>query len=133
MDGCGHDCCPIPGNPCHVHPEPPHRCALCAAAGAMGAAGGAAVIDGIGASLRDDVERTSRDLSRITATVMSRFAPEIPGLPPGTDLEALVGPLVMVAYFEAIGDPVLTGVCPAELRTVVAGRVAVDLAFPGHL
>jgi hypothetical protein len=131
MDDCGHRCCRIPGNAYHSHPNPPESCPHCHVGDnsrPVPVPAPEPVTDP-----REDVDRMSRDLARITATVTSKFAPEIPGLPGGTGLEAVVGPLTMVAYLEAIDDPVLAGVPPAEWRTVVAGRVALSLAFRSAL
>jgi hypothetical protein len=70
------------------------------------------------------------DQRRIVDTVMKRFVPEIAGLRCDDDLNKLVKRYAFIAYLTALDDPDLEHAHSDERRTVVAGRVALALAFP---
>jgi hypothetical protein len=103
---CGHRCCEIADNAYHAHLEPPEVCARC---GLMG---------------------SSVPLGRIVAEVVSRVAPEIPGLPVSAELAELVARLSLTVYAEAVADPEVLRLAEDDQTTVLAGRVGIALAFP---
>jgi hypothetical protein len=104
---CGHACCGITGNPYHAHTHEPGTCRRCA----------------------ETLGHRPVCTGTIVADVISRVAPEIPGLPGGADLIERVSAEVTAACAEARTDPELAGLDPAALHTAISGRVGIALAF----
>lgn len=108
---CGHQCCEIPSNRYHTHAGPPAHCPRCARTG--GHEGPVTVT-----------------LGRILADVLARVAPQIPGLPTDEELTDLVASHTMTVYATGLIDPDVQRLDEREQRTVLAGRVGMELAFP---
>jgi hypothetical protein len=70
------------------------------------------------------------EIRAIVRSVMRNFVPQIGGLPPDDELDTMVKKYAFIAYLRAVDDPDLKDARPAELRTAVAGRVGIALAFP---
>jgi hypothetical protein len=108
---CGHRCCAIRDNPYHRHADPPSGCERCAALG-------------------DPVVADEHvDLAELVAEVLAHVVPQIPGLPSGIELAERVCAETRAVHAAAAGDPLLAGLNLEEQRTVLAGRVALALAF----
>lgn len=107
---CGHLCCQIADNAYHVHAEPPPSCPRCAALG----------------------EAEPVALGRLVAEVLLHVAPEIPGLPGGAALAALVGHHALDTYRAARDEPAVRALRDSERRAVLAARVGLALAFPAE-
>jgi hypothetical protein len=131
MDGCGHRCCEIPHNGYHTHTGRPSGCTRCATA--PGTVGTGTLPD---AATRPatDADRPhgyeSHVLGRIVADVLARIAPQIPGLPGGTELTELVSSHALAVYASSLIDPDVQTLDEREQRTVLATRVGLALAFP---
>lgn len=106
MRDCGHRCCAIRANAYHAHVDPPGGCDRCARA----------------------TERDRQMLAEVITSVITRVAPEIPGLPTGADLTELVTGQTVATYARALTEPAVQGLSERERRTVLAGRVGVALA-----
>jgi hypothetical protein len=114
VNDCGHRCCRIAGNAYHSHVEPPTTCPRCAA-------------------LVPPEEADVAGLAHLVADVVANVAPQIPGLPGGPTLAELVGEHALAVFRSALAEPTLQVMPRAERRTVLAGRVALVLAFPGEI
>jgi hypothetical protein len=109
MAGCRHRCCAIRSNPYHSHVDPPEGCRRCRVA---------------------DVERLGFEVDELVDAVLATLTPEIPGLPRGEPLAELVLAHAADVCLAAQDDPQLEHLDPEQRRTVLAGRVAVALAYP---
>jgi hypothetical protein len=139
MNGCGHRCCEIPSNSYHTHLGEPSGCGRCADRPEPPAAHEPepevtmpvpAVVE---PPPGDDGENASREsylLGRVVADVLTRVAPQIPGLPTGTELNELVASHALALYASGIVEPDLQNLDERERRTVLATRVGLALAFP---
>lgn len=114
---CGHRCCRIRANAYHVHPRSPERCQPCRAAAAREPEPRTPVV-------------TVEDLALVVESVLTRVAPEVPGLPTGATLTELVSASALDHWVAALDDPDLIGTDRRERRRILAGRVGVALAFP---
>jgi hypothetical protein len=126
MDGCGHRCCEIPFNGYHTHAGRPSTCSRCDLAREHGAQLAAGHPNGTPTPSSHE----SHVLGRMVADVLARIAPQIPGLPAGTELTELVSSHALAVYAGSIVDPELQHLDERERRSVLAARVGLALAFP---
>jgi hypothetical protein len=103
---CGHRCCEIADNAYHAHLDTPESCPRCGLTGAP------------------------VPLGRVVAEVVTRVAPEIPGLPASGELAELVARLSLSVHAEGLTDPEVLRLAEVDQTTVLAGRVGIALAFP---
>jgi hypothetical protein len=126
MRGCGHRCCDIPSNGFHTHREPPTGCARCARIPEPETK----ELPVVRPRPKAPEHRESYLLGRIVADVLARIAPQIPGLPGGSELNELVASHALAVYAGGLVDPDLQALGPRDQRSVLAARVGMALAFP---
>lgn len=117
MSDCGHSCCAIRANDCHVHIRPPEECERCALV------------------RHQQIEEVAQppsapSLGQVVSSVLTRMVPSIAGLPDGDELHQLVEERSIDIYVVGLTDPDLLGLEPDAWRTVVATRIGLALAFP---
>ena len=66
----------------------------------------------------------------VVASVVARVAPQIPGLPTGSALVALVERAAFTVCDEGRDDPALRALDDRERHTALVVRVGIALAFP---
>jgi hypothetical protein len=81
-------------------------------------------------SAESPAPQESHVLGRIVADVLARIAPQIPGLPDGTELTELVASHALAVYAGGLVDPAVQALDERDRRSVLAARVGLALAFP---